>query len=77
MGDTVVTALIGGLVTLAGVLVSNSRSQAVIASKVDELSRRVDKHNSLIDRTFALERDMGIVKHDVDALQKMREVSDE
>lgn len=60
--ESIIVALVGGVVTLAGVLISNSRSQAVMAAKVDELSRRVDKHNSLIERTYALERDVAVMK---------------
>ena len=47
--ESILVALIGGAVTLAGVVASNSRSRAVLEQKVDELSRRVEKHNCLVD----------------------------
>ena len=47
--ESIMVALIGGAVTLAGVVASNSRSRAVLEQKVDELSRRVEKHNCLGD----------------------------
>lgn len=44
-----------GVVTLVGVIASNSRSRAVMELKIDELTRRVEKHNCLIERTYKLE----------------------
>nr|DAF83776.1 MAG TPA: hypothetical protein [Caudoviricetes sp.] len=66
--ESIVVALIGGAVTLAGVVLSNSRSRAVMEAKIDELSRRVEKHNCLVERTYRLEQDMALVRRDVDAL---------
>ncbi|WP_321973191.1 hypothetical protein [Paratractidigestivibacter sp.] len=68
--ESVLVALIGGAVTLAGVVVSNSRSRAVLEQKVDELSRRVEKHNCLVERTYRLERDMALVRRDVESLEE-------
>lgn len=59
-----------GIVTLVGVIASNSRSRAVMELKIDELTRRVEKHNCLIERTYKLEQDMAVVRRDVDALEE-------
>lgn len=68
--ESIVVALIGGVVTLVGVVLSNSRSRAVMEVKIDELSRRVEKHNSLVERTYRLEQDVALVRRDVDALEE-------
>lgn len=68
--ESIAVALIGGAVTLIGVMASNSRSRAVMEVKIDELSKRVEKHNNLIERTYDLEKDMVAVKHDLEALEK-------
>ncbi len=68
--ESILVALIGGAVTLAGVVASNSRSRAVLEQKVDELSRRVEKHNCLVERTYRLERDVALVKRDVESLEE-------
>ena len=39
--EAILTALIGGGVTLVGVLIANSRTQAVTETKLDELTREV------------------------------------
>ncbi|WP_297152217.1 hypothetical protein [uncultured Ellagibacter sp.] len=68
--ESIAVALIGSVVTLVGVIVSNSRSRAVMELKIDELTRRVEKHNCLIERTYKLEQDMAVVRRDVDALKE-------
>lgn len=68
--ESIAVALIGGVVTLVGVIASNSRSRAVMKLKIDELTRRVEKHNCLIERTYKLEQDMAVARRDVDALEE-------
>lgn len=68
--ESVLVALIGGAVTPAGVMASNSWSRAVMEQKLDELTRRVDKHNYLIERTYLLERDVALLKNDVEDIER-------
>lgn len=68
--ESIVVALIGGAVTLVGVVASNSRSRAVMEVKIDELSKRVEKHNSVVERTYRLEQDLAVVKRDVESLEE-------
>lgn len=65
--ESIAVALIGGVVTLVGVIVSNTRSRAVMELKIDEPTRRVEKRNYLIERTYKLEQDMAVIRRDVDA----------
>ena len=53
--DAVVVALVSGAVTLAGVLIANSRSQAVTETKLDELTREVREHNHFARRMPVVE----------------------
>lgn len=68
--ESIAVALIGGAVTLAGVLASNSKSRAVMEEKIDELTRRVEKHNCLVERTYGLERDVALLRSDVEDLER-------
>jgi len=63
--ESIVVACITGVVTLVGVLLSNSKSRAVMEYKIDELSARVEKHNNMIERQQAVERDVAVLKNDV------------
>lgn len=69
MGSTI-AALVTGVLTLLGVLVSDSRSRVVMEVKIDNLTRQVEKHNCLIERTYALEQDVAVVKAEIDNLRK-------
>ena len=53
--DAIVVALISGTVTLLGVLIANSRSQAVTETKLDELTREVREHNNFARRMPVVE----------------------
>ena len=68
--ESIAAALIGGVVTPVGVIASNSRNRAVMELKIDELTQRVEKRNRPIERTYKLERDMAVVRRDVDALEE-------
>lgn len=68
--ESVIAALVTGVLALIGVLVSNSRSRAVMEVKIDNLTRRVEKHSCLIERTYALEQDVAVVKAEIDNLRK-------
>lgn len=65
-----IAALVSGLLTLAGVLFSNSRSRLLTEAKIEALTKQVEKHNCLIERTFNLERDMAVARNDIDALKR-------
>lgn len=66
--ESVITAVVTGVLTLIGVLVSNSRSQAVIEVKLDNLASKVEKHNSMVERTYALEQRMAVLESEVKGL---------
>ena len=68
--ESVIAALVTGVLTLAGVIVSNSRSRAVMEAKIDALTKQVEKHNCLIERTFNLERDMVVAQNDIESLKR-------
>ena len=42
--------------TLGGAYFANRRSSALIAYRLQQLEQKVDKHNSVIERTYALEK---------------------
>lgn len=69
MESIIATTVTGGL-TLLGVIASNSRSRAVMETKIDELTRRVEMHNRMVERTFRLEQDMAVAKRDIKALSE-------
>ena len=67
--ESIVVAIVTGVVTLVGVILSNSKSQAVMAVKLDALTAKVEKHNQVLERTYALEKDMAVVKNDIEDIK--------
>ena len=70
MTDTVITALISGGLTLLGVIISNSRSKAVMETKVDELTREVREHNGFARRMPVVEEQIKVINHRIEDLEK-------
>ena len=71
--ETVLAAAITSMLTLIGVLISNSRSRAVIEAKLDFLSERVREHNEVVTRTFQLEQDLAVTRNDIENLYRRTE----
>ena len=68
--ESLVTAIITGVVTLIGVVLSNSKSRAVMEVKLDALTAKVEKHNQVLERTYALEQSMAVAQNDIEALKR-------
>lgn len=69
MTETIIVALISGGLTLVGVLVSNSKTQAVMETKVAELTREVREHNNFAKRMPVVEEQIKVINHRIDDLE--------
>ena len=69
MTETIITALITGAITLIGVLVSNSKAQAVTETKMEELTREVREHNNFAKRMPVVEEQIKVINHRIDDLE--------
>ena len=67
--ETIVAALVSGLVTLSGVLIANGKSQAVTDVKIEELTREVRKHNSFAEKIPVIEEQIKVANHRIDDLE--------
>ena len=70
MTEAIVVAIITGLLTLAGVIVSNNKSQAVTETKLEELTREVREHNNFARRMPVVEEHIKIINRRVEAIEK-------
>lgn len=68
--ESIIVACITGVVTLIGVILSNSKSRAVMEVKLDALTEKVEKHNQVLERTYRLEQDMAVVQNDIENLTR-------
>lgn len=68
--EAILTALIGGGVTLVGVLIANSRTQAVTETKLDELTREAREHNNFARRMPVVEEQIKVINHRIEDLEE-------
>lgn len=71
--NEILPALVTGIITLAGVLISNGRSQAVTETKLEELTREVREHNNFARRVPLLEKEVETIQTDIKELQKLHQ----
>ena len=69
MAESIVVAIITGVLTLVGVLISNSKSQAVMETKVIELTREVREHNNFAKRMPVVEEQLKVVNRRIEDLE--------
>lgn len=72
MAESIICAVIGGIVTLVGVLISNGKTQAVTETKLEELTREVREHNNFARRMPVIEEQIKVINHRIDDLEKER-----
>lgn len=74
MSDVVVTAIISGLcVAIPSVIAtmsSNNKSNALMNYRIDELTKEVEKHNSVVERMAVVENSIKSAHHRIDELKK-------
>ncbi|WP_029470615.1 hypothetical protein AB9D59_00190 [Blautia producta] len=62
--ETIISACISAGVTLIVCLISNhsqqEKTRALMEYKLEELTKRVDKHNNVIERTYSLEQELSV-----------------
>ena len=68
--ETILTAVIGGGVTLIGVLIANSKTQAVMNEKIMELTREVREHNNFARRMPVVEEQIKVINHRLQDLEQ-------
>ena len=69
MTESIIIALITGGLTLLGVIISNSKAQAVTETKMEELTREVREHNNFAKRMPVVEEQIKVINHRIDDLE--------
>lgn len=68
--EHIITALITGGITLLGVLIANSKNQAVTETKLEELTREVREHNNFARRMPVVEEQVRVINHRISDLEQ-------
>ena len=70
MPNEIIVALIAFGGTVVGSFAGVMASSKLTNYRLGELEKKVDKHNSVIERTYILEEKMKVANHRIDDLEK-------
>ena len=68
--EAIIVALVSGGITLVGVLIANSKTQAVMDTKLEELTREVREHNNFAKRMPVVEEQITVINHRISDLEE-------
>lgn len=66
MNDAIIVALISGVCvgvpSVMATIISNNKTTALMNYKIEQLEKKVEKHNNVVERTYGLEEDVRVLK---------------
>ena len=69
MTPEVLHALINAVSVIVSGLIAAIVSNKLMAYRIEQLEKKVDKHNSVIDRTYHLEAQVEVLENEVENLK--------
>lgn len=70
MTESIIVAIITGVLTLVGVLASNSKKDGVMEERINELTREVREHNNFAKRMPVVEEQIKVINHRLEDLER-------
>ena len=65
-------AAVTAVLSFLGTYSSNRKQTALMAYRLEQLEKKVDKHNNVIERTYELEKNTAVMKERLDELEKQK-----
>lgn len=65
MTETIIVALIAFAGSLIGNYLSHSKTQALVIYRLEQLEKKVQLHNQVIERTYDLEKRTSIIENNL------------
>ena len=65
MSDTIIVGLLSLLGTLAGTFGGIITASKLTTYRIEQLEKKVEKHNTIVERTYKLEGRMTEAEHDI------------
>nr|DAL03941.1 MAG TPA: PilA, PilC, PilN, PilO, PilM, pilus, ring, membrane channel [Caudoviricetes sp.] len=69
MTEAIIVAVVTGLFSFFGIVVSNRKTQAVTETKIEELTREVREHNNFARRMPVVEEQIKVINHRITDLE--------
>ena len=70
MDPNVKVAIISGIATIIGIIISALISSSLMKYRIEQLEKKVDKHNNLIERVYIVEKDISVIKNEIQNIEK-------
>lgn len=71
--STAIATVIVGLLSLLGTLVGSFSGMKLMSYRIEQLERKVDKHNNFAERIPVIEEQIKVANHRIDDLEHERE----
>lgn len=71
--NSAVATIIVGVLSLIGTLIGSFSGMKLISYRIEQLEEKVNKHNSVIERTFILEEQIKVANHRIEDLERFEE----
>ena len=68
--ETIIVAIITLIGTIGSGVLSAIISNNLIKQRVEQLEKKVDKHNNLIDRMYKAESNIEVIQEEIEQLEK-------
>lgn len=68
--ETIIVAIIALIGTISSGVLSAIISNNLMKYRVEQLEKKVDKHNNLIDRMYKAESNIKLIQEEVEQLEK-------
>lgn len=62
MTETIIVAIFSLIGTLGGAYLASRKTTALVTYRLEQLEQKVDKHNSVIERTYEVEKKLALLK---------------
>ena len=70
---TAIATVIVGAMSLIGTALGSLGGMKLMSYRIEQLEKRVEKHNSVVERTFVLEEQMKVANHRLDDIERHEE----
>ena len=68
------TVIVGGL-SFIGTIAGSYGGMKLMSYRIEQLEKKVEKHNTVIERTFVIEEQMKVANHRIDDLERFERES--
>ena len=70
MSEAVIVALLALLGTLIGTFGGIVTANKLTAYRLEQLEKKVEKHNNVVERVYILEKDEAVIKEEIEHLKE-------